>query len=379
MKKRLKLGIIGGGPGSWIGHVHRIAARFDDQYEIVAGVFSRNFKINQKFANKIGIKKDRCYKNFKDLCFNELKRKDSIDVVSVMTPPGSHQEISELFIKNNFHVISDKPFAGNLLQAKKLYKTIKKNKKIIYGLTHNYSAYPMVRQAKKIIKEKKIGDLEYINVEYVQDWTNGKKVTVKNSKDIFRWKLDRKYAGVSTALNEIGSHAFHLAYYITGLKGKELFSQISQYSKKIKFDTNAQVFVNYENKAKGMFWISTTAKGGIHGLKIRVFGSKGSLEWTQNDPNYLFYNNLTGATKKLDRAYNETNYSKKFSRIKYGHPEGYLSAFSNLYKEISHKIRNKKPSKYYLFPNEDDGLLTAKYIEACVKSSKIKKWVKINA
>ena len=175
MKKRLKLGIIGGGPGSWIGHVHRIASRFDDEFEIVAGVFSRNLKINQKFASKLGINKDRCYKNFKELCLKETKRKDSIDVVSVMTPPGSHQEISALFIKNKIHVISDKPFAGNLFQAKKLYKTIKKNKKIVYGLTHNYSAYPMVRQAKKIIKDKKIGNIEYINVEYVQDWTNGKK------------------------------------------------------------------------------------------------------------------------------------------------------------------------------------------------------------
>ena len=379
MKKRLKLGIIGGGPGSWIGHVHRIASRFDDEYEIVAGVFSRNLKKNQKFANKIGINMDRCYKNFRELCLKEIKRKDPIDVVSVMTPPGSHQQISELFIKNKIHVISDKPFAGNLFQAKKLYKTVKNNRNIVYGLTHNYSAYPMVRQAKKIIQDKKIGNLEYINVEYVQDWTNGKKITYNNAKKIFKWKLDRKYAGISTVLNEIGSHAFHLAYYITGLKGQELFSQITQYSSKIKFDTNAQVFVNYENNARGLFWISTSAKGGIHGLKIRVFGTKGSLEWTQNDPNYLFFSNINGATKKLDRAYNESYYSKKFSRIKYGHPEGYLSAFSNLYREISHKIKNKGKYKNYLFPNEDDGLLTAKYIDACVKSSKNKQWVKINA
>ena len=170
-----------------------------------------------------------------------------------------------------------------------------------------------------------------------------------------------------------------MACYITGLKGYELFSQITQYSKKIRFDTNAQVFVNYENNARGLFWISTTAKGGIYGLKIRVFGTKGSLEWTQNDPNYLIYSNLNGATKKLDRGYNESFYSKKFSRIKFGHPEGYLSAFSNLYKEISHKIKKKKTYKNFLFPNEDDGLLTAKYIDACVKSSKNKKWVKINA
>ena len=373
--KRLKLGIIGGGPGSWIGHVHRIASRFDDKYEIVAGVFSRNYKINQSFGASIGIKKNRCYKNYKDLCYFEKKIKDGIDVVAIMTPPGSHQEIAELFIKNNIHVISDKPFAGSLSQAKKLYKTIKNNKKVVYGLTHNYSAYPMVRHAKKLVEGKKLGNIEYINVEYVQDWSNGKKVTPGSAKKIFKWKLDKKIAGVSTVLNEIGSHAYHLCNYITGLKGKSLFADIKQYSKKIKFDTNAQVFINYENGAKGLFWASTTAKGGVYGLRIRVFGSKGSLEWVQNDPNYLRYNAANGATKVLERGFNESAFSKKFSRIKYGHPEGYLSAFSNLYKEIAIKIYSKNSKKRFYFPTAYEGLLTARFIDGCVKSSSKKKWV----
>ena len=302
--KRLRLGIIGGGPGSWIGHVHRIASRFDDKFKIVSGVFSRNHKINQSFGNSIGLKKDRCYKNYKELCLAEKKRKDGIEVVAIMTPPGSHQEIAELFIKNNIHVISDKPFAGSLSQAKKLYKTITRNKKIVYGLTHNYSAYPMVRYAKKLIEEKKLGNVEYVNVEYIQDWSNGKKVTPATAKKVFKWKLDKKIAGVSTVLNEIGSHAYHLCNYITGLKGVKLFADIKQYSKKIKFDTNAQVFINYENGAKGLFWASTTAKGGVYGLKIRVFGSKGSMEWVQNDPTYLKFSSANGATKILERGFN---------------------------------------------------------------------------
>ena len=226
--KRLRLGIIGGGPGSWIGHVHRIASRFDDKFKIVSGVFSRNHKINQSFGNSIGLKKNRCYKNYKELCLAEKKRKDGIEVIAIMTPPGSHQEIAELFIKNNIHVISDKPFAGSLSQAKKLYKTITRNKKIVYGLTHNYSAYPMVRYAKKLIEEKKLGNVEYVNVEYIQDWSNGKKVTPATAKKVFKWKLDKKIAGVSTVLNEIGSHAYHLCNYITGLKGIKLFADIKQ-------------------------------------------------------------------------------------------------------------------------------------------------------
>ncbi len=322
------------------------------------------------------LKKKRCYRNFKDLCINEKKIKNGIEVIAIMTPPGSHQEIAEFFIKNNIHVISDKPFAGSLVQAKKLYRTINNNKKIVYGLTHNYSAYPMVRQAKKLIENKKLGKIEYINVEYIQDWSNGKKVTPSNAKKIFKWKLDKKFAGISTVLNEIGSHAYHLCNYITGLKGKSLFADIKQYSKKIKFDTNAQVFINYENGAKGLFWASTTAKGGVYGLKIRIFGDKGSLEWVQNDPNYLKYSAANGATKFLERGFNESGISKKFSRIKYGHPEGYLSAFSNLYKEIATKINSKNSKKKYFFPTAYEGLLTAKFIDGCVKSSAKKKWIK---
>ena len=373
--KRLRLGIIGGGPGSWIGHVHRIASRFDDKYEVVAGVFSRNYKVCKSFGVSIGLKKNRCYKNYKDLCLSEKKIKDGIQVVAIMTPPGSHQEIAEFFIKNNIHVISDKPFAGSLKQAQKLFRTIQNNKKIVYGLTHNYSAYPMVRHAKKLIEDKKLGNIEYINVEYIQDWTNGKKVSPATAKRIFKWKLEKKIAGVSTVLNEIGSHAYHLCNYMTGLKGKSLFADIKQYSKKIKFDTNAQVFINYENGAKGLFWASTTAKGGIHGLRIRIFGSKGSMEWIQNDPNYLKYSSANGATKFLERGFNESNFSKNFSRIKYGHPEGYLSAFSNLYKEIATKINSKSTKKRYYFPTAYEGLLTAKFIDGCIKSSSKKKWV----
>ena len=379
MKKKLRLGIIGGGPKSWIGHVHRISSRFDDYYELCAGVFSRDIKKNLKFCQKIGLSKKRCYKNYKELLHKEKLRNDGIEVVAIMTPPGSHQTISEFFIKNKIHVISDKPFAGNINQAKKLYNIIKKNKDVTYGLTHNYSAYPMVRQARELVKKNKIGKIEYVNVEYVQDWSDGKKVNKSTAKKIFKWKLENKFSGVSTVLNEIGSHAYHLLNYITNLKGKRIFADIKKFSKKLNFDSNAQVFIDFENGAKGIFWASSDAKGGIHGLKIRVFGSKGSIKWEQNNPNYLILNNSNGATKILERGYNESNFSKKFSRIKFGHPEGYLSAFSNIYTEIANKIINKNLKKNYFFPTAEQGYLTAKFIDTCVKSSKKKKWLLLNA
>ena len=372
--KKLKLGIIGGGPNSWIGHVHRISSRFDDKYEIVAGVFSRNSKQSTSFGKSIGVSEDRCYSNYLTMANKESLREDKIDVVSIMTPPGSHQIIAEKFIDKNIHIISDKPFAADLKQAKSLFNKIKKNKKIKYALTHNYSAYPMVREAKVLIEKGKIGKVEDINFEYVQDWSEGKTINKKNSRKMFRWKLDKKIVGVSTVLNELGSHACHLAGYMSGLKTKKVFADISQVSKTVKMDNNAKVLIEFDNGAKGMFWTSCTARGGVYGLRIRIFGSKGSLEWVQNDPTYLKYNPSKGAVRILERGFHDASFSKKFSRIKFGHPEGYLDAFSNIYREFAESLKSKKRVFY---PNEDDGYETAKFIDACKKSSKSKKWVKL--
>ena len=374
--KKFSLGIVGGGPKSWIGHVHRISARFDNKYEIVAGVFSRNSKLSINFGKKIGIQKDRCYSNFIEMANKESKRKDGIQVVSIMTPPSSHQIIAEKFIDNNINIISDKPFAGNLEQAKKLYKKIKSNKKIKYALTDNYSAYPMVREAKVLVEKGKLGRVEYINVEYIQDWSGGSKINSKNAKKKLKWKIDRKIVGISAVLNEIGTHAYHLATYISGLRGDKVFADIKQISKKIQMDDNAQVMINFTNGAKGMFWTSVMAKGGVYGLRIRIFGTKGSLEWVQNDPNYLKLNPGKGAVKYLERGFHDAKFSKKFSRIKFGHPEGYLDAFANIYNEFANSLKNKSKKRYF-YPNEDEGLETAKFINACKVSSKNKKWEKI--
>ena len=371
--KKLKLGIIGGGPNSWIGHVHRISSRFDDKYEIVAGVFSRNSKQSTSFGKSIGVSEDRCYSNYLTMANKESLRKDKIDVVSIMTPPGSHQIIAEKFIDKNIHIISDKPFAADLKQAKSLFNKIKKNKKIKYALTHNYSAYPMVREAKVLIEKGKIGKVEDINFEYVQDWSEGKTINKKNSRKMFRWKLDNKIVGVSTVLNELGSHACHLASYMSGLKTKKVFADITQVSKTIKMDNNAKVLIEFDNGAKGMFWTSCTARGGVYGLRIRIFGSKGSIECVQNDPTYLKFNPSKGAVRILARGFHDASFSKKFSRIKFGHPEGYLDAFSNIYREFAESLKTKKRTFY---PNEDEGYETAKFIDACKKSSKSKKWIK---
>ena len=376
MKKILKLGIVGGGPGSWIGNIHRIASRIDGKYKICAGSFSRNQKITSTFGASLNLEKSRCYRDYKDMADSEFKRNDRIDVVAIMTPPGNHQTIAEYFIKKNFHIISDKPFASTYNQAKRLYSAIRKNKKIIYGLTHNYSAYPMVRMAKKLVKDGKIGNIEYINVEYVQDWSGGITVNKRNSKKIFRWKLDRKIVGSSAVLNEIGTHAYHLSNYISGLKGNSLLADIKKFSKNINLDNNAQVLINYENGAKGILWTCVSARGGVYGLRIRIFGSKGSLEWVQNDPNYLKLNPSKGAVKILEKSFHEAPFSKSFARVKAGHPEGYVDAFANIYNEVADHINSKKNKKIYYYPTAYEGLLTAKFIHTCLDSSKKKRWLK---
>ena len=373
---KIFFGIVGGGPNSWIGHVHRISARFDNRYTLCAGVFSRNKNISKKFGASLGLDPNRCYSNYSEMALKEAKRKDGIKVVAIMTPPSSHQRIAEKFIEKNINIISDKPFAGDILQAKKLYKKIKSNKKIKYALTHNYSAYPMVREAKKMVELGKIGKVEYLNVEYIQDWSEGEKITSKNAKRILKWKMDKSIVGCSAVLNEIGSHAYHLAIYISGQKAKKIYADVEQISKKIKCDKNARVLMNFDNGAKGQLWTNVLAKGGVYGLRIRVYGSKGSLEWVQNDPNYLKFNPSKGAVILKERDFYFSKFSKKFSRVKYGHPEGYLDAFANIYKEFADFLNNKSKKKFF-FPNEDEGLETAKFINACKISSNKKKWVEV--
>ena len=227
-----------------------------------------------------------------------------------------------------------------------------------------------------LVEKGKIGKIEYVNVEYVQDWSGGNTITTKNMKKELKWKIDKNIVGTSAVLNEIGTHAYHLATYISGLKGKSIFADIKQISKKVKMDDNAQVMINFANGAKGMLWTSVMARGGVYGLRVRVFGTKGSLEWVQNDPGYLKHNPAKGAVRLLERGFHNAEFSKNFSRIKFGHPEGYLDAFANIYKEFASSLKNKTKKRYF-YPNEDEGFETAKFINACKISSKQKKWVKI--
>ena len=373
--KKLKIGFVGGGPNSFIGYAHRLAARFDNRYENVAGVFSRNKNKSIEFGKSIGIDRARCYNHYIEMAKAESERVDGIEVVAIMTPSGDHYKIAKEFAKRNIHIICDKPLTANLREAKALEKIVKKTK-IFFALTHNYSAYPMLREAKDLVENDKVGKIKLINVEYPQGYTVA--VKKKDQKNILKWRLDKNMCGPSMIIAEIGTHAYHLLRYVTGLEVKEVSAEVSSLSDEISVDDNAFITLRMSNNARGSIWVSSAATGGENGLKIRVYGTKGAVEWLQDDPNVLKYTELNNPTAIITRASNSvSNLSMKSSRVAAGHPEGFFEAFANIYTEFADSIRSKKKYSSSV-PSIEDGVKGIKFMFATKESSdKNSKWIKL--
>tara|TARA_B100002052_G_scaffold120574_1_gene110968 strand:- start:3039 stop:4226 length:1188 start_codon:yes stop_codon:yes gene_type:complete len=373
--KKLKIGFVGGGPNSFIGYAHRLAARFDNRYENVAGVFSRNKNKSIEFGKSIGIDRARCYNHYIEMAKAESERADGIEVVAIMTPSGDHYKIAKEFAKRNIHIICDKPLTANLREAKALEKIVKKTK-IFFALTHNYSAYPMLREAKDLVENDKVGKIKLINVEYPQGYTVA--VKKKDQKNILKWRLDKNMCGPSMIIAEIGTHAYHLLRYVTGLEVKEVSAEVSSLSDEISVDDNAFITLRMSNNARGSIWVSSAATGGENGLKIRVYGTKGAVEWLQDDPNVLKYTELNNPTAIITRASNSvSNLSMKSSRVAAGHPEGFFEAFANIYTEFADSIRSKKKYSSSV-PSIEDGVKGIKFMFATKESSdKNSKWIKL--
>tara|TARA_Y100000748_G_C15430968_1_gene463231 strand:- start:32 stop:964 length:933 start_codon:yes stop_codon:yes gene_type:complete len=307
---------------------------------------------------------------------NELNREDGIQALGIMTPSGDHYKIAKVFIENNIHIICDKPLTATLEDANKLEKLVKR-KKIIFALTHNYSAYPMLREAKSIVDTGKVGQILLIDIEYPQGYTVG--VKKKNEASVLKWRLDKNMCGPSMILAEIGTHAYHLLRYVTSLEVKEVSGEVSSLSPQISVDDNAFLTLRMKNKARASIWVSSAATGGENGLKIRVYGTKGAVEWLQDDPNNLKFTELNKPTKIITRASNQvSNFSLESSRVAAGHPEGFFEAFANIYTEFADSIVLKKKNKDIKFPSIDDGVKGIKFIFAAKKSSKNNgKWIKL--
>ena len=373
--KKIKIGFVGGGPSSFIGYTHRLAARFDNRFDFVAGVFSRDKKKSIDFGSSLGLDPSRCYANYSEMAKKESNRSDGIKALGIMTPSGDHYKIAKLFIENKIHIICDKPLTATVEDAIKLQKLVKKNK-IVFALTHNYSAYPMLREAKNLVEKGKLGKVLLINVEYPQGYTAG--IKKKDEKSTLKWRLDKKMCGPSMILAEIGTHSYHLLRYVTNLEAKEISAEVNSLSSEISVDDNAFLILRMNNKARASIWVSSAATGGENGLKIRVYGTKGAVEWFQDEPNHLKFTELNKSAKIITRASNDvSDFSLKSSRLAAGHPEGFFEAFSNIYTEFADCILSNNKTNH-TFPNIEDGVKGIKFIFAAKKSSNNNsKWEKI--
>jgi len=373
--KKIKIGFVGGGPSSFIGYTHRLAARFDNRFDFVAGVFSRDKKKSIDFGSSLGLDPSRCYANYREMAKKESNRSDGIKALGIMTPSGDHYKIAKLFIENKIHIICDKPLTATVEDAIKLQKLVKKNK-IVFALTHNYSAYPMLREAKNLVEKGKLGKVLLINVEYPQGYTVG--IKKKDEKSTLKWRLDKKMCGPSMILAEIGTHSYHLLRYVTNLEAKEISAEVNSLSSEISVDDNAFLILRMNNKARASIWVSSAATGGENGLKIRVYGTKGAVEWFQDEPNHLKFTELNKSAKIITRASNDvSDFSLKSSRLAAGHPEGFFEAFSNIYTEFADCILSNNKTNH-TFPNIEDGVKGIKFIFAAKKSSNNNsKWEKI--
>ena len=379
--RRIRLGMVGGGQGAFIGAVHRLAARIDDHYEFVAGALSADAARSQASGEELGLAPDRIYADFREMAKAEAMRGDGIEVVSIVTPNHMHYPAAKAFIEAGIHVVCDKPLALNLKEALALEKLLAKNKNVIFALTHNYSGYPMIRQAKAIVAAGELGDIRLVQGEYPQDWLTTD--IEKSGQKQAAWRTDPKRSGAGGCVGDIGTHTYQLGCFVSGLKLDELSADLASFVKGRKLDDNAHVMLRFKGGAKGMIWASQVAPGHENGLKIRVYGTKGGLEWVQADPNYLWYTPFGEPKRLITRGGAGSNAaSARVTRIPPGHPEGYLEGFANIYTEVSRAVKarrmGKKPDSQVDFPGIADGVAGMAFIEACVKSSaKNGKWMKV--
>ena len=378
--RRIRLGMVGGGQGAFIGAVHRIAARLDDQYEVVAGALSSTPKKAIDSALEIGIARDRAYGSYEEMAKAEAKRADGIEAVAIVTPNHMHAPVAKAFLKAGIHIISDKPLALNVKEAKELVALAKKSGKI-FALTHNYTGYPMIRQARAMTAAGALGDLRLVQAEYAQDWlTEAVEKTGQKQAD---WRTDPKRSGAGGALGDIGTHAYNLACFVTGLTLDSLLADLTSFVKGRKLDDNDALLLRWKGGAKGMLWASQVAVGNENGLTLRVYGTKGGISWRQEDPNYLWFAPFGQPPRRLTRGGHGAGAAAgRMTRVPSGHPEGYLEGFANIYTEVARAIRAARDGSpldpAVVFPTVEDGLKGMEFIEAAVKSSaKGGVWVKV--
>ncbi|MDD1535398.1 MULTISPECIES: Gfo/Idh/MocA family protein [unclassified Bradyrhizobium] len=369
--RRIRLGMVGGGQGAFIGAVHRIAARIDDQFELVAGALSSDPIRAKTSAKELGIADGRAYGSFEEMAQAEAARADGIEAVAIVTPNHMHSPVAKAFLEAGIHVICDKPLTTTVAEAEQLVALVRKTGRI-FVVTHNYTGYPMIRQARAMVANGDLGEIRLVQAEYLQDWLT-EPLEATGQKQA-AWRTDPSRSGAGGCIGDIGTHAYNLACFVTGLELDALLAQLSTFVEGRRLDDDVQIFLKWKGGAKGMLWASQIAVGNENGLKLRVYGSKGGLEWAQENPNQLWFTPYGKPKQLLTRGgAGASGAAARVTRIPSGHPEGYLEGFATIYAEAARAIRaaaaGEKPPPDVIFPTVEDGLAGVKLIDAAVKSS----------
>jgi predicted dehydrogenase len=373
MKRRIRLGMIGGGHGAFIGAVHRMAARLDDRYEFVAGVLSSDPQRARASGADLLLQADRCYGSIEEMVRGESARSDRVDAVAIVTPNHLHHRPAKAFLQSGFHVICDKPLTNTIADAEDLVETAERAKRVL-AVTYNYSGYPLVRHAREMITAGELGELRSVQVEYAQDWLTTLLEGEGNKQAA--WRTDPEKSGVAGAVGDIGTHAFHLAEFVTGLRVKQIAAELTTHVANRKLDDNAQMLLRFANGARGSLWVSQVAPGNENGLRLRVYGEKGGLEWSQEAPNHLRFTRFGKAPQLITRGGAGLGKAAAHAtRIPSGHPEGYIEAFAQVYTDVADLIaasdENATPgANALLAPTVKDGLRGVRFIHAAVESSR---------
>ncbi|MBD8892764.1 Gfo/Idh/MocA family protein [Roseibium litorale] len=367
----VRLGMVGGGQGAFIGAVHRIAARIDGAYQLVAGALSSDPDRAKASGAELGLDPERCYASFQEMAAAEAARADGIEAVAIVTPNHMHAPVAKAFLAAGIHVICDKPLTSTLEAAEELAKAVENSGKL-FVLTHNYSGYPMIRQAREMVAAGTLGTLRLVQMEYAQDWLTEDLEDTGNKQAA--WRTDPSKSGAGGCIGDIGTHAYQLGCFVSGLTADTVLADLTSFVPGRRVDDNVSVLLRFDGGAKGMLWASQVAPGNENTLTLRVYGDKGGLEWHQENPNQLWYTPFGEPKRLLTRGgAGSTLAAERVTRVPAGHPEGYLEGFATIYREAADAIRAARSGRSapdgVTYPGIEDGLSGMRFIAACIRSS----------
>ena len=368
--RRLRLGMVGGGQGAFIGAVHRMAARLDDEWELVAGALSSDAERAVQSAAALHISPDRSYSDFASMAQAESQRADGIDAVAIVTPNHLHAPVAHAFLDAGIHVICDKPLALSLAEGDELAAKAKQ-RNLVFAVTYNYSGYPMVRRARRLIQQSMLGKLRLVQVEYAQDWLSSPLEATGQKQAT--WRTDPAQAGAAGCLGDIGTHAYQLACFVTSQLASQVSAELTTFVAGRQLDDNVQAMLRFPGGMRGSLWASQVASGAVNGLRLRIYGDLASLEFCQEQPDELIIRFVGGEERRLRKGQADAGITE-YIRIPAGHPEGFIEAFAQIYSDVAAHVRARMqttaiPDSAADLPTVNDGVSGLEFVNAALESS----------